>query len=137
MSGASFGFNGEYFLKGWNGMEPFSNMWGHFHYDPVIGRVVYSETDENGYKCEVNPESVFVKMKNCIRVAGRPYPERIIYNGPATIVFWDDGTKTVVKRAKKDKDNKYNAFCAALAIKLYGSNSTVSRYVNSGITEKE
>lgn len=105
-------------------------MGGHFHFDPIIGRVVYTEVCEDGYMCEV-------EMSNHIPVAGRPYPERIIYNGPATIVFWDDGTKTVVKRAKKDKDNKYNAFCAALAIKLYGSNSAVSRYVNSGITEKE
>ena len=128
MSGASFRFKGEYFLKGCNGMH-FSSI-GHFHYDPVIGRVIYSETDENGYKCEV-------EMRSHIPSCWAPHPERIIYNGPATIVFWDDGTKTVVKRAKKDKDNKYNAFCAALAIKLYGSNSAVSRYVNSGITEKE
>lgn len=105
-------------------------MGGHFYFNPVIGRVVYSETDENGYKCEV-------ETKLRIPKSWVPHPERIIYNGPATIVFWDDGTKTVVKRAKKDKDNKYNAFCAALAIKLYGSNSAVSRYVNSGITEKE
>ena len=110
-------------------MPLFSSI-GHFHYDPVIGRVIYSETDENGYKCEV-------EMRSHIPSCWAPHPDRIIYNGPATIVFWDDGTKTVVKRAKKDKDNKYNAFCAALAIKLYGSNSAVSRYVNSGITEKE
>jgi len=24
-------------------------------------------------------------------------PKKVIYNGPATIVFWNDGTKTVVK----------------------------------------
>ena len=65
-----------------------------------------------------------------------PIPKRIIYNGPATIVFWEDGTKTIVKRSKKEKDNKYNAFCAALAKKIYGNNSKVNRYVNSGIEEK-
>ena len=26
-----------------------------------------------------------------------PGPKKIIFNGPATIVFWNDGTKTVVK----------------------------------------
>ena len=62
-------------------------------------------------------------------------PEKIIYNGPATIVFWDDGTKTVVKRSKKDKDNKYNAFCAALAKKIYGSNSKVNSIVAEGKEE--
>jgi len=62
-------------------------------------------------------------------------PKKIIYNGPATIVFWDDGTKTVVKCSKKDKDNKYNAFCAALAKKIYGSNSKVNSIVAEGKEE--
>lgn len=62
-------------------------------------------------------------------------PKKIIYNGPATIVFWADGEKTVVKRSKKEKDNKYNAFCAALAKKIYGNNSKVNHFVNSGIEE--
>lgn len=30
-------------------------------------------------------------------------PMRIIFNDPATIVFWTDGTKTVVKKHKSDK----------------------------------
>ena len=65
-----------------------------------------------------------------------PIPTKIIYNGPATIVFWADGTKTIVKKSKKEKDNKYNAFCAALAKKIYGTNSNVNRIVKSGIEEK-
>lgn len=65
-----------------------------------------------------------------------PIPTKIIYNGPATIVFWVDGTKTIVKKSKKEKDNKYNAFCAALAKKIYGTNSNVNRIVKSGIEEK-
>lgn len=32
--------------------------------------------------------------------------DRIIYNGPATIVFWDDGTKTVAKCDPRDENNK-------------------------------
>lgn len=63
-------------------------------------------------------------------------PKKIIFNGPATIVFWKDGTKTIVKRAKKDKDNKYNAFCAALAKKIFKSNSRVNSIVKNGIEEK-
>lgn len=63
-------------------------------------------------------------------------PKKIIYNGPATIVFWEDGTKTIVKKAKGEKNNRYNAFCAALAKKLYGNNSVVNRLVKSGKEEK-
>lgn len=65
-----------------------------------------------------------------------PRPKKILYHGIATIVFWEDGTKTVVKRAEGDPDNKYNAFCSALAIKIYGNNSRVNKHVKSGITQK-
>ena len=65
-------------------------------------------------------------------VDGFYVPKRIIYNDPATIVFWKDGTKTVVKKAAKEPYNKYNAFCAALAKKVYGNNSRVNAFVASG-----
>lgn len=57
------------------------------------------------------------------------YPQRIIRSGDATIVFWKDGSKTVVKRADDEPDNSYTAFCAAVCKKLYGSNSTVKRII--------
>lgn len=59
-------------------------------------------------------------------------PVRIIYNSPATIVFWSDGTKTVVKKRKGERFNEYNAFCAALAKKVFESNSAVNKIVKSG-----
>lgn len=58
--------------------------------------------------------------------------KRIIYNDPATIVFWSDNTKTVVKRGPTETFNKYTAFCAALAKKMYGNNSRVNKIVNGG-----
>ena len=64
-------------------------------------------------------------------------PERIIYNDPATIIFWQDKTKTVVKRSPNEPFNKYSAFCAALAKKMYGCNSRVNKIVNSGIIQKK
>lgn len=58
-------------------------------------------------------------------------PLRILRNGPATIVFWGDGTKTVVKRAPDEPDNEYTAFTAALAIKIFGSNSKLKKIVKT------
>ena len=52
-------------------------------------------------------------------------PQRILRHGIATIVFWRDGTKTVVKRHADEPDNEYTAFCAALAVKVFGSNSQI------------
>lgn len=59
-----------------------------------------------------------------------PKPKRLVRNGRAMVVFWDDGTKTIVKRAEDEEDNNYEAFTAALAIKIFGSNSAVHRIVN-------
>ena len=59
-----------------------------------------------------------------------PKVSRIIRNGPATIVFWNDGTKTVVKKAENSYDDPYAAFCAALAKKVYGSNSAVKKILS-------
>lgn len=63
-------------------------------------------------------------------------PNRILRSGPATIVFWADGTKTVVKRAPDEEDNAYAAFTAALAIKIFGSNSKLKKMVKT-LTEEQ
>jgi hypothetical protein len=59
-------------------------------------------------------------------------PKKIIYNPPATIVFWEDGTKTVVKCSRHDLYSPYGGFCAALAKKVYGSGRRIQKYVDSG-----
>ena len=58
-------------------------------------------------------------------------PDRIIKNGPATIVFWCDGTKTVVKCGEGDSPDDYAAFCAALGKKVFGSNSNLKRIMRN------
>lgn len=58
-------------------------------------------------------------------------PTRIFQNNNATIVFWDDRTKTVVKKMDGQKDDIYDAFCAAFAKKMFGSNSKIKKMVDS------
>lgn len=48
-----------------------------------------------------------------------------------TIVGWSDGTITRVWLAKGEENDPYVAFTAALAKKVYGSNSAIHRIVNS------
>ena len=48
-----------------------------------------------------------------------------------TIVAWDDGTATKVRLAKDEWNDPYNAFCAAMAKKLYGTNSAIKRIVHA------
>lgn len=65
-------------------------------------------------------------------------PKRIIISNNAMIVFWADGTKTIVKRASDELDSDYAAFTAALGIriKLYVSNSAFKRIVARTETQK-
>ena len=49
-------------------------------------------------------------------------PEKVIKNGPATVVVWNDGSKTVVKRTDEDDDPE-KGFAMALVKKLYGTRS--------------
>lgn len=60
--------------------------------------------------------------------------KRIIVNNLATIVFWEDGTKTVVKISDVDmEDGKYDIYAGvsyAIAKKLFGSNSAFKREVD-------
>lgn len=58
---------------------------------------------------------------------------RILKSGPCTHVFWADGTKTTVRRSPDEPDNDYAAFTAALAIKIYGSNSALKRMLKEKV----
>ena len=57
-------------------------------------------------------------------------PKKIIRSGEYTTVLWKDGTKTIVKRMPGSEDSDYSAFTAALAKKVYGTNSNVERIVS-------
>lgn len=54
-----------------------------------------------------------------------PMIKNVIFNPPATIVFWEDGHKTVVKCSKNDRFDPEKAIAMAFVKKIYGN---VSRY---------
>lgn len=56
-------------------------------------------------------------------------PNRILKSGNATIVFWEDGSKTVVKCPADCTPDDYQAFTAALAIHIFGSNSKLKKMI--------
>lgn len=58
-------------------------------------------------------------------------PKEIIYNDAATIVYWTDGTKTVVKCAEDDEYSEYAGFVAAVAKKMYGGANAINRLIDS------
>lgn len=59
-------------------------------------------------------------------------PERIIFQSNyATIVYWNDGTKTIVKRSENDEFIPEVGFAMALVKRIYGNRSEVLRWIES------
>lgn len=59
-------------------------------------------------------------------------PNRIYYyDNNYTTVLWNDGTRTTVKLSDDDIYDEYSAFCAALAKRIYGSNSKIKKIIKT------
>ena len=56
---------------------------------------------------------------------------RVVHNGPATVLFWDDGTKTVVKLQNGDTDDLEKAIMAGMLKRLYPNWQDVLRKKNA------
>ena len=96
-------------------------------------------TPDDYWRWNLEPEKPIRKesMEKAERRTAMEYtPKRILRHGPATIVFWKDGTKTIVKLSEGEEDNEYSAFTAALAIRIFGSNSKLKKMVKK-LTEEQ
>ena len=51
----------------------------------------------------------------------KPKIEKVIFNDPATIVYWSDGTKTVVKRQGDDLPDSEKGLAMAICKKVLGN----------------
>lgn len=79
------------------------------------------------------PEVITTKLKKDKTLPDGTFKKGGLY----TTVKWSDGTYTTVKASEGDEceSSPYMAFCAALAKKLYGTNSAVHRIVNRHTAE--
>ena len=84
-------------------------------------------------------KNVRIRMTCMMREAkARSYdPEAIYKNGRNTTVKWEDGTVTTVKLAEGEESCDYTAFTAALARKIYGTNSRVKRIMEKKTIEQK
>lgn len=63
-----------------------------------------------------------------------PEIERVIFHDPATIVYWKDGTKSVVK-AHNEKFDKEKGLLAAIAKKVYGNKGSFNNIIKHYVEE--
>ena len=52
---------------------------------------------------------------------------KVIFNDPATVLFWKDGSKTVVKCMEGEEFDPYYGFCAAVCKKIFGGSNSVRK----------
>jgi len=98
----------------------------------------FNKTAERFYKVlkvNINPEAkIDGKIQgewNMLQITKDLYITRIIFNKKATVVFFSDDTKEIVKRAKGEKDCKSTAVNAAICNKLLVCSKTkLKRYTN-------
>lgn len=72
---------------------------------------------------------------NCLCSIGPRDPiDRVIFNDPATIIFWNDGSKTVVKCGPDDTFDKEKGLAMGIAKKFFGNkgnyNNVFKKYLN-------
>lgn len=82
----------------------------------------------NGIRCETKVDYNGISRRNNMMKYG---VKEIIYHDAATIVYWTDGTKTVVKCNKNDEYSEYAGFIAAVAKKMYGGANAINRLIDS------
>lgn len=57
-----------------------------------------------------------------VKVASRDVrPEKVVFNPPATVVVWDDGSKTVVRCDEEDMYDEREGFLLCCAKRLMGN----------------
>lgn len=65
--------------------------------------------------------AVYAIIGEAIEGNDRPEIKDVIFNDPATIVFWTDGTKTVVKCQEGDEFDPEKGLTMAIVKKVYGN----------------
>lgn len=75
---------------------------------------------------EIDPNDYRENVGNCFHYNTwfSLKPTKIIFNGPATIVFWDDGTKTVVKCTERETFDYEKGVALCYMKRLLGNNNS-------------
>lgn len=63
--------------------------------------------------------------------------KNVIFNDPATIVFWDDGTKTVVKCQPGDSFDPEKGLAMAITKKAYGNKGSYCNQLKKWLPRKD
>ena len=77
----------------------------------------------------------WIKFDDGYIIDGKENIEKVIFNDPATIVFWKDGTKTVVKCQDGDTYNKELGLAMCCSKKFFGNKGNFNKVFKKYIGE--
>ena len=82
------------------------------------------------------------RKENIMKVAIYGIPtvpgiNKVIFNDPATIVFWNDGTKTIVKCNENDSFDPAKGLAMAIAKYHFGNDNTFHKVMKSWLPKEE
>lgn len=85
--------------------------------DATVGEVYKGMTDAQQKVCQF---MIGEAVRNGMKTFTPDSIKKVIYNDPATIIFWSDGTKTVVKCMEDEDYDPEKGFMAAVTKKVFG-----------------
>lgn len=97
-------------------MDEFKLKWDYKKDGPIMGYKVGERVSYNGRTYEAIVKSYLPKSDSFI-----PEIKKVIFNDPATIVLWEDNTKTVVKTCEGDLFDPEKGLAMAIAKKALGN----------------
>ena len=102
-------------------------------------RVSYRSLNDD-YDIREVPINIYRNILNSTYGIGSfriPEIKNVIFNDPATIVFWDDGTKTVVKCQDGDEFDPEKGLAMAIVKKAYGNKGNYCNKLKKWLPKKE
>lgn len=87
-------------------------------------------------------DEIILEVKNRLNELDFDFSiENVIFNGPATIIYWKDGTKTVVKCENGDKYDKEKGLALCFMKRALGNSGNyyniIKEYINENKTKNE
>lgn len=95
--------------------------------DTVLEGIVTLIYEEPDVKLTMEVWDSYAIKKGFYRI---PHIDHVKFNGPATVVFWKDGTKTVVKHDGNGRKDKKMAVLYAFIRKIYGEGKPYHNILN-------
>ena len=82
-------------------------------------------------------EDIFNHFNTRYGIPTVPGINKVIFNNPATIVFWNDGTKTIVKCKENDSFDPEKGLAMAIAKYHFGNDNTFHKVMKSWLPKEE